>query len=118
MAFPSVSTKEARAMGIHVRATELTFNISNTIRQTLGNNDLKAEILAAPSRIPTRPNIIHHTFNAQSDVARITGLRSNAVYNVRFFMMTGLNNSKREFFVNTLIKTGMAALTLHSAILS
>ncbi len=105
-------------MGIYVRATELAFNISNKIRQILGNNDLKAEILAAPTRIPTRPNIIHHTFNAQSDVALITGLSSNAVYNVRFFMMTGFSNSEREFFVSTLIKTGISALTLNSAILS
>ncbi len=105
-------------MGIHVRATELTFNIASSIRQTLGNNDLKAKVLAAPTRISRRPNIMHYTFNAQSKVALITGLRSSIVYNVRFFMMTGFSNSEREFFVNTLIKTGMSAFTLHSAILS
>ncbi len=102
-------------MGIYVRSTQLAFIIQNKYRRALGNSKLEVEILAAPRRNPTRLNITQYTFNPQSDTLVISGLKSNAVYNVRFFMMRGSTNSQRRYFVNTFIKTGMtlvAALCL------
>ncbi len=84
----------------------ITFNITDTIRYALGNTELRGEILAAPSRRPRRPVIYQYSFNPNSDVAVVRGLRSSVVYNVRFFMMTGRNLDERRYFVNTLIKTG------------
>ncbi len=107
MTFPSVSIEEARTLGIHVRATELTelsFIITHRIRRILGNSELKAEIVAAPTTKSTRLNITQYSFNPQSNVAIIRGLTRGVVYNVRFFMITGATFSGRKYFVNTLIK--------------
>ncbi len=102
-------------MGIYVRSTQLSFILGNEIRWALGNSKLVVEILAAPKRKPTRLSITQYTFNPQSDTLVISGLKSNGVYNVRFFMMRGSTNSQRRYFVNTFIITGMtlvAALCL------
>ncbi len=103
-------------MGIHVRSTELSFIITHRIRRILGNSELKAEIVAAPTTKPTRLNITQYSFNPQSKVAIIRGLTRGVVYNVRFFMMTGATFSGRKYFINTLIKTGRSELKLHYAI--
>ncbi len=84
----------------------LGFTITDSIRLTLGNNKLRGEILAAPSHRPTRPVIHQSNFSPKSKAAVVRGLRSNVVYNVRFFMMTGSNLDERRYFVNTFIKTG------------
>ncbi len=99
-------------MGIYVRSTQLSFILGNRMRWALGNSKLEVEILAAPRRKRTRLNITQYTFNPQSDTLVISGLKSNTVYNVRLFMMTGSIKPKRRYFVNTFIKTGTSLDTL------
>ncbi len=84
----------------------ITFNITDAIRHALGNTYLRGEILAAPSRRSIRPIIYQYSFNPNSEVAVVRGLRNSVVYYIRFFMMTGRYQNERRYFLNTLIKTG------------
>ncbi len=108
--FIKVSAGEAAEMGMHIASTSLTFNITNEIRQVLGDDYLQAEILRTPnSAFFSVPAIYLYHFKPQSIAAVIRDLRSEAVYNVRFFVAKNVNTvTMRRYFVNTFIKTGTA----------
>ncbi len=108
--FIKVSLGEAAEIGIHIASTSLTFKITNEIRQVLGDDYLQAEILRTPSSSSfSVPAIYLYHFKPRSIAAVIRDLRSETVYNVRFFVVKDVNTvEKRIYFVNAFIKTGTA----------